>query len=194
MHSKECEMCDIRLTREERVCRVRITILQVFGGERGSRSLSLSGTSCSERTSGVFRDGNLVVSFEVDFSEGTTSSCHLHDAFTVVTVGCLVQLPEMNETLFVSFRILLHFCFILSKFSFFVSFSRKNCFILLHSCFILLPSCFILFHSSFIPHSACFILLQSCFILFHSLPARFSSHSICFILLGQYFNGLNFSK
>ena len=123
-----------------------------------------------------------------------TSSCHLHDAFTVVTVGCLVQLPEMNETLFVSFRILLHFCFILSKFSFFVSFSQKNCFILLHSCFILLPSCFILFHSSFIPHSACFILLQSCFILFHSLPARFSSHSICFILLGQYFNGLNFSK
>ena len=33
----------------------------------------------------------------------TISSYHLHDAFTVVTVGHLQQLPEMNETLFVSF-------------------------------------------------------------------------------------------
>ena len=127
-------------------------------------------------------------------SERAISSYHLHDAFTVVTVGHLQQLPEMNETLFVSFWILLHFCFIPLKFSFFVSFFQKNCLILFHSCFILLPSCFILLHSSFIPHSACFILLHSSFILFHSFLARFSFHSICFILLGQYFNGLKFSK
>ena len=31
------------------------------------------------------------------------SSYHLHDAFTVVAMGYLQQLPEMNETLFVSF-------------------------------------------------------------------------------------------
>ena len=60
------------------------------------------------------------------------SSYHLHDAFTVVTVGHLQQLPEMNEAIFVSFRGLFHFCFIPTSFSF--------CFIY---CFILM----ILFHS-----------------------------------------------
>ena len=75
-----------------------------------------------------------------------TSSCHLHDAFMVATVGCLVQLPEMNETLFVSFRILFHFCFIPTSFSF--------CFIY---CFIPM----ILFHSfratiSFLYQSPCY--------------------------------------
>jgi hypothetical protein len=75
-----------------------------------------------------------------------TGSYHLHDAFTVATVGCLVQLPEMNETLFVSFRILFHFCFIPTSFSF--------CFIY---CFIPI----ILFHSfratiSFLYQSPCY--------------------------------------
>ena len=47
-----------------------------------------------------------------------TGSYHLHDVFTVVTVGCLVQLPEWMKTLFVSFRGLFHFCFIPTSFSF----------------------------------------------------------------------------
>ena len=57
-HGMECKMCEIRLTREERICQGWIEVLQFFSGERGS---SLSGSSGdSERASGVFRDGNLV--------------------------------------------------------------------------------------------------------------------------------------
>ena len=98
-------------------------------------------------------------------ASSTTSSCHLHDAFTVATVGCLVQLPEMNETLFVSFRILLHFCFI---FIFCLILSEK-----------LLHSASLLFHSaSFLFHSASFQ-LHSSFCLFHSVSFMF--HFVSFL-------------
>jgi len=66
-------MCVVRFTREERICRVRIKILAVFGGELpvGSNlSLSLSGSSYSawsfskrqldcELRSGTFGGGEL---------------------------------------------------------------------------------------------------------------------------------------
>ena len=108
-----------------------------------------------------------------------TGSYHLHDAFTVVTVGCLVQLPEMNETLFVSFRILLHFCFI---FIFCLILSEK----LLHSASFLFHSASFLFHSvSFQLHSS-FCLFHSASIMFHFVSFLASQIFISFHLFHSF--------
>ena len=49
-HGMERKMCEIRFTREERICQGWIEVLQFFSGERGS---SLSGSSGESETRSV---------------------------------------------------------------------------------------------------------------------------------------------